>query len=236
MPAITAQQYCFVSGWGFKSSSMHALAENIGLPQMNIICPCLYTNGVGNLSLWLSTQITVPTILFGWSYGGLVALQVAQQNPQVKGLVLLASTPCFINKADWFFGIDETAIEDLCDRLVAQPQQALNYFSALINHDGKSQLDLRHLRQHLVTADQKNILISCLDNLQQTDFRLELVKINLPILFVLGKQDVLLDYKQATVLSQINPKIKLKVLEDMGHALPFYPLTHLVSVIKRFLS
>src|SRR5262249_22095280 len=43
-----------------------------------------------------------PMLLLGWSLGGAVALQWAQSEPErVRGLLLAATTPCFVARPDW---------------------------------------------------------------------------------------------------------------------------------------
>ncbi len=38
---------------------------------------------------------TPPAVWLGWSLGGLFALHAAATLPQVRGLIMLAATPCF---------------------------------------------------------------------------------------------------------------------------------------------
>ena len=48
-------------------------------------------------------------VVAGWSLGGQVAIELALQKPmQVEKLVLIATTPCFIKREDWQWGMDAT--------------------------------------------------------------------------------------------------------------------------------
>src|SRR4030067_2864139 len=50
----------------------------------------------------LSARFTGPLAVCGWSLGGQVALRWAMRQPQqVNRLVLVASTPCFVQRPDW---------------------------------------------------------------------------------------------------------------------------------------
>jgi pimeloyl-[acyl-carrier protein] methyl ester esterase len=48
----------------------------------------------------------------GWSLGGQVSIELALQLPlRVKKLILVSTTPCFINHRDWQWGMDEEMLQ-----------------------------------------------------------------------------------------------------------------------------
>ena len=65
----------------------------------------------------LSASFAEPLAVCGWSLGGQIALHWAAREPdKVRRLILVASTPCFTQRADWACGMESEVSEEICCR------------------------------------------------------------------------------------------------------------------------
>ena len=77
----------------------------------------------------LSAQFHEPLNICGWSLGGMAALRWAQLgSQQVRRLVLVASTPCFIERDDWLFGMAEETLRQFSAELERDHAATLRRF------------------------------------------------------------------------------------------------------------
>ena len=71
-------------------------------------------------------------IHIGFSMGGMLAAQLAQQFPQrVQAVVTLASNLCFVAQPDWPEAMDADNFARFCQAVASQPQRTLKKFIAL---------------------------------------------------------------------------------------------------------
>ncbi|MEE8233470.1 MAG: alpha/beta fold hydrolase, partial [Gammaproteobacteria bacterium] len=49
----------------------------------------------------INPDIPKNSTLLGWSLGGLIAMKLASVRKDIKSLVLIANSPCFLKKSDW---------------------------------------------------------------------------------------------------------------------------------------
>src|SRR5690606_32107371 len=94
---------------------------------------------------------TPPAVWCGWSLGGLVALHAAATLPQVRGLAMLAATPCFVRDADWPDAVDRSVFEQFGQDLEQDYRGTLERFLALdVMGSQHARSELRTLRDALV--------------------------------------------------------------------------------------
>ena len=104
-----------IHGWGVNSGIWVSLVDQLkkffkiyiidlpGMGKSSIISP--YT--LENLAKEIRVNIPVDKCnILGWSLGGQVAIQLAIKNPQfVEKLILMSTTPCFVERHDWPYGV-----------------------------------------------------------------------------------------------------------------------------------
>jgi pimeloyl-[acyl-carrier protein] methyl ester esterase len=172
-----------------------------------------------------------PLVLVGWSLGGLACLQLGiNQSITVDQIVMVSSTPCFVGRENWDYGIDSEVFKQFSLALKKDFSGTIRRFLALqVKGSESGRLILRDLRKKILQQPQPNekSLDAGLSVLQQVDLREQLQKIKQPMCWVLGGQDGLVKAELADVLSNV------MVFEKAGHA-PF--LSHTDAFVQQLVN
>lgn len=172
-------------------------------------------------------------IVCGWSLGGQIALSWAQRVPQqVERLVLIATTPCFVRRADWECGIEARVLEGFAQDVTRDCSTALGRFIALLARgDDHARAITRQLRERLSAAPmpRPEALEAALQLLRATDLRAQVGTIAQPALIVHGDRDTVTPLAAAAWLAGTLPAAKIVELTGAAHA-PFVshprPIAH----------
>lgn len=174
----------------------------------------------------LLPHIPPDAIIMGWSLGGLLAQALAIRYPErVKGLVLVASTPCFVQHADWQHGLPAAVLAGFAESLQQDYQATVKRFFALqfmgMRSDPKQLNALRDIimRKPATLAALK----AGLAILHSADFSQQ--RIEQPQQWILGRLDKLIPVSLATALdsSAANGSLQVQVMAKAAHV-PF--VTH----------
>ncbi|MBE8189524.1 MAG: alpha/beta fold hydrolase [Candidatus Thioglobus sp.] len=171
----------------------------------------------GGAENWCAEIINnLPTnpILLGWSLGGLLAISIARQLP-LKGLILVACSPNFIQNKHWNFGIPADNFRQFNTNLKADFSKGLRRFVSLQSNNKKQIKALNQSISRFPASTQA--LNQGLEILLNTNLLDEFQQLKIPIKVILGENDTL-------VPSQISAWYKacgvdVKILKT-GH-LPF---------------
>ena len=127
-------------GWGLHGGVFAPLCQQLGahFTLYNVDLPghgrSSHLPVPASLDAWATAVLEeVPAGLWlGWSLGGLVAQRAAQLAPaQVRGLVSIASSPCFVRHAGWPHGIEPTVLVGFTRHLQQHYAQTVDRFLAL---------------------------------------------------------------------------------------------------------
>jgi len=180
-------------------------------------------DGQDTLDSWASAvQEVVPANAWwlGWSLGGLVSMAaLANQQENIRGLVLLAGTPCFVASPDWEPAVDAKIFDQFAQQLETDIDRTLTRFLSLqVRIADRSGDTLRRLRGELKSRPQANIgaLRTGLRFLQKSDMRHALTKPVVPVYWLLGERDTLVPPEVRNSF----PDIVALAIEGAGHA-PF---------------
>jgi len=217
----TGPDLLLLHGWGFNSELFNNLVDQYK-DQYRITKIDLPGHGRSNdinggLDEWCDEIIKVMPrnpILLGWSLGGLLAINIATKIKLSK-LILVASTPNFVQTNDWPYGIDESNFRQFSDALELNLSKGLKRFVSLQTQD-KSQLKALNQSIDKFPASAK-ALNQGLEILLTTDLVDELNQLKIPIEVILGNHDTLVPYRISNWYDKA--KIKTQVL-NAGH-LPF---------------
>lgn len=219
-------------GWGMHSGLMRAFAMRLA-KHARVICVDLPGHGRSGLEQPFELQAIATELLFaleeapccwlGWSLGALVALEVARQCPErVSSLVILAGTPCFIQKPAWI-GMEGKLLDNFAERLTLNPKVTALTFMALQiqGMDNSSQL-LQALKSSLSECSPPNhhTLQAGLLILKQQDLRLVMAALKCPVLAILGKRDALVPVAVANHLPAVLETVQIAIIDAAGH-IPF---------------
>ena len=184
--------------------------------------------------------------MIGWSWGGQVAMRIAIDQPDaVRRLVLVGSSPCFVNKeefmtqSEWKSGIAPDVFKQFAGSMDADYHKTLTQFLTLqCMGDIGARLTIRLLRKKLEErpAPTTQTLQRALDILLETDLRSEVARLRKPTLLIHGDRDTLAPVQAAHWMMQNLPIAYLRVISGASHA-PF--LSHqdqFVEAVTQFLE
>jgi pimeloyl-[acyl-carrier protein] methyl ester esterase len=223
----------FIHGWGLNSAvwqpSVEVLKENfevitIDLPGFGSnIEHALSPYTLKEVAKLVQQAVAKPAVYIGWSLGGLVACEIALQCPtQVKALVTVASSPCFVEQEGWL-GIKPNVLDLFYRQLSQNTAKTINDFLK-IQAMGSPHLrhDIKRLRALVMQfpLPTKTILNESLQLLETVDHRENLIKIPMPFLRMYGKLDGLVPLNAIALINVLSPGSDVVILEKASHA-PF---------------
>jgi pimeloyl-[acyl-carrier protein] methyl ester esterase len=168
-------------------------------------------------------QAPERAIWLGWSLGGLVASQVALTSPsRVRGLVTVASSPCFSEQDGWA-GIKPEILAGFQQQLSEDFQRTVERFLALqtLGTDTARQ-DARQLKNAVLSLPMptQEVLNGGLEILKTIDLREALAELELPFLRMYGRLDGLVPRKIVAPLDAQWPQSQSIIFAKAAHA-PF---------------
>ncbi len=181
----------------------------------------------------LSAHFDEPVTVCGWSLGGQVALRWAQfASHQVSKLVLVATTPRFVQGDGWDCAMAEETLREFSAALLENYALTLKRFIALQVRGSEHERELlADMRSQLFSRGEpdREALRGGLESLRNTDLRAQLGKVTQAALVVAGERDTLTPPAASVYLAQALPHARLVQINGAAHA-PF--LSHTESFVK----
>ena len=181
----------------------------------------------------LMAHFSEPVSVCGWSLGGQAALRWAQLAPhQVDKLVLVATTPRFVQCAGWDCAMAAETFREFADAVLENYTLTLKRFIALqVRGSEHERALLAELRGLLFSRGkpEKATLCGGLEILRDTDLRDQLGEITQAALVIAGERDTLTPPAASAYLAQAIPNARLVEIKGAAHV-PF--LSHTDSFVK----
>lgn len=237
----SGQDLFLLHGWAMHSGIWHdvrsRLAERFRVHMVDLpghgYSPACGVATLGQMTGMIASRLTPECIVCGWSLGGQIAMELALHEPgRVSKLALVASSPSFVKRADWQWGMDRLTLELFMESLVRDYRQTLKRFFALqVTGSDQSREVLARLRQSLSGRNEPDGqgLQAGLDILLTADLRDTIRRITQPVMLIHGENDVIADPGAARWMQQHLPDARLMLLPGCGHA-PF--LSHADCFVK----
>jgi pimeloyl-[acyl-carrier protein] methyl ester esterase len=232
-------------GWGMHSGMWDRVAKELAqshrvhlvdLPGHGRSAACAPYE-LDTLVQQLSTQFTEPLTLCGWSLGGQLAMRWADLHPaQINKLILVATTPCFVQKENWSCAMAADTLQEFAASLLQNYALTLKKFLALQLRGSENERELLlELRARLFANGEPDVaaLTGGLNILRDTDLRLHLSGIKTPTLLMAGERDTLTPSAASEQMAKNMPDAKLVVIKGAAHA-PFlsHPDQFLTAVLS----
>jgi pimeloyl-[acyl-carrier protein] methyl ester esterase len=242
------QPLVLIHGWGMHGGIWQSLIKRLSKEYMLYVVdlpgmgksPSIEPYHLYRLAEEVAEVIPGVSDILGWSLGGLVAQSIAVSQPdRVKRLILVGSTPCFIEKEDWQAGIRRDYFMEFSQNLEADYQRTMIKFLTLQCMKAKDAREtIRLLRQSFESKPMpsQKILREGLHILLESDLREESINIRKPTLCIHGDRDTLAPVQAAHWMAQQLPKGILRVISGAAHA-PF--LSHseeFIEALDQFLT
>ena len=237
------QQILLIHGWGMNSGVWSAIAQRLEQAHPEKLIRSVDLPGYGHSAAYDSAALggdyttgalaksLLPllsgkqTIVIAWSMGGLVAIDLLSEQPQldISQLILVSSSPCFVQTDDWKNAVEARVFEDFCLSLAEDHQATLKRFLAIQTLGSRTALeDIKALEEQLFKRGEPDLqaLEKGLQLLLTEDKRQQLRQLSeLPVSLIVGKLDTLVKYQgQKQLAEQAN--ISLFAVPAAGHA-PF---------------
>lgn len=169
-------------------------------------------------------------ICLGWSFGGLIALHAALARPDLlRGIVLVASSPCFVAAPGWPHGVALDVFTQFEAGLRQDYAATIARFLALeAMGSDHARADLRDLQARIFARGEPALaaLQQGLRLLQTADLRARMAQLALPNLWIAGRRDRLVPAAAMRWAAQQNPHGRCVNIAS-GHA-PF--ISHAAEV------
>jgi pimeloyl-[acyl-carrier protein] methyl ester esterase len=165
-----------------------------------------------------------PAMVLGWSLGGQVALEWARVEPQrVTALVLMSTTPSFVQRPGWPSAMAEATLRRFGDELRVAYRPTLKRFLTLQVQGSEHARDvLLSLRAELFARGDPpaQALSDWFELLASSDLRDEIGAITQPALVIGGDRDTMTPIGAARWLASALPHATLAVIAGAAHT-PF---------------
>ena len=214
------KRYVVLPGWGFDASIFFDLeSDKLSFQYINL--PVIFTS-IHEVIITIANLIPDNSDILAWSLGGNISLKIIELYPKkVNSLVILSSTPCFLNMANWY-GTRPAAKKLLLNTYYERDiNQFKSYFLGLICYgmnDGKLLGYLKKFCNFRNEYYEENLLY--LKFLFEVDLRYISIKYSHKIAYILGNMDYVIPKKTDWQLSRIN---RVFIVNNAGH-IPF--ITH----------
>jgi pimeloyl-ACP methyl ester carboxylesterase len=184
------------------------------------------------------TSGTLPTLLVGWSLGGMLALELITKSVQIQKnciLVIISSSSNFTNN-------DLRRIRSL-NKLASHISQVIenpsvtalkNFYQDLVleyelfDVSGPELIHLLHNTKHLSFSG----LLEALRYLEHSDLSVIAKLIQTPSVIIHGHNDMVIPCTHSEKLHALIPESRLVILPDSGHMIPFTHSDIIANIIR----
>ena len=177
-----------------------------------------------NMTEMIADSLPERSIICGWSLGGQIAMKLSLDTPErINKLILISTTPSFIQRKDWIWAMEEAILESFIANLNRDCISTLNrFFTLQMQGEINTLLLLRRLRKYISkegVPDWDGLQIG-MKTLLTTDLRRNIKNINHPVTLLHGKNDAIVPPDAAKWLHNNLQNSKLIMFSDCGH-IPF---------------
>ncbi|MFC3093888.1 pimeloyl-[acyl-carrier protein] methyl ester esterase [Alteromonas sediminis] len=220
-------------GWGTNSKAFDAFIPHLrqhyrittidlpGFGENYNNLPADYT--LDSICEQLASVIENKGIMIGWSLGGLIAQQFALNYPdKTLGLIGIATTPYFMQKAGWP-GIKPEVMSLFTTQLTKSYSRTVERFLAIQAMGSQTaKQDIKALRTAMAELPEPSTvaLEKGLGLLQSADIRGQISRILCPTLRIYGRRDTLIPASAIDPIHALHPQSDSVILADAAHA-PF---------------
>lgn len=228
-------------GWGLGVSPLEPLAAALqGLDErLRVEIEPLPELESSDLEEWLDElEATVPqdTWLGGWSFGGMLASELAaRRGDRCCGLLTLASNPSFIAHELWPSAMPSETFDAFLAGCQSDARLTLKRFALLCTQGAEDPRGLSRLLLGGAPHTAQTVLMSGLEVLAQLDTRQALQAYRGPQLHLFAGLDGLVPAQAASELLALLPDVEIGLIEQASHAFLLEDPHGVAGAIQAFL-
>lgn len=243
----TGPDLALIHGWGMHGGIWAGVREDLARHfRVHVVdlpgyggSPACRPYDLDALARHLADVLPAQSGLIAWSLGGLVAQRLALAWPErVRKLMLVGSSPCFTQQADWACAIAPEVLRDFASDLERDYAGTLLRFLSLQARNGENvRTVMKYLRVALFArgVPGAEVLRAGLDVLLESDLRGGMAALKPPLCVLHGERDTLAHVDAARWLARQTRGAVLVTIPGCAHA-PFlsHPGIFLQSVTEFF--
>jgi pimeloyl-[acyl-carrier protein] methyl ester esterase len=233
-------QLILLPGWAFGPAALQPLCDALTelAPDLEVVIEPLPELAAADAWLdELDRRLPHDSWLAGWSLGGMLATQLAARRIDTcRGLITIASNPCFRARPQWPEAMAPGIFDAFHEAFRLDPEETLKRFRSLCSRGG---FDPRTLARQLQVSQSQlpsEVLNAGLQLLAQLDGRSALHGYFGPQLHIFAGRDALVPVAAADALRTWMPGVTTEVMDDASHALPLERADDVAAAMVAFIN
>lgn len=234
------EQLILLPGWAFGPAALQPLCEALTelAPELDVVIEPLPELAEANAWLdELDRRLPRDSWLAGWSLGGMLVAQLAARRvDSCRGLITIASNPCFRARPQWPEGMAPDIFDAFHEAFRLDPQETLKRFRSLCS---RGAYDPRTLARQLQVSHAElpaAVLDAGLQLLAELDGRAALHGYFGPQLHLFAGNDALVPASACAALQRWMPGILAELVPGSSHGLPLERADDVAATIAAFIK
>ncbi|UNG18223.1 alpha/beta fold hydrolase [Stutzerimonas zhaodongensis] len=233
-------QLILLPGWAYGPAALQPLCEALKEldPDLDVVIEPLPE--LADPEAWLDEldrRLPDDSWLAGWSLGGMLAAQLAARRlDSCRGLVTIASNPCFRARPQWPEAMAAEIFDAFQEAFRLDPEETLKRFRLLCSRGG---YDPRTLARQLEVSQSDStsaVLEAGLRLLAELDGRGALHGYFGPQLHLFAGGDALVPSTACDALRRWMPGVETELIASTSHALPLERPDDVAATIAAFIK
>jgi len=198
------RHYYFIPGWGFSANVW---------PEHLVKHPVRYLDdeSVDKMSL----DLVFPISIIAWSFGGLLAILLAEKYPYlVEKLILISSQPKMLEDDGWA-GITKTNADRFSKKLHESEDVVKTMFLSLIAFPDRN-LEMRNRLSTCMKKLTSSGMLNSFNELLKSDYRNQYANLECKILHIINERDAIFT-QDPTRIKKLNSNAHFEIINS-GHA------------------
>lgn len=228
-------QLILLPGWAFGPAALQPLCDALGEQASDLDVSVEPLPDLADPNAWLDeldARLPTDSWLGGWSLGGMLATQLAARRIDTcRGLVTVASNPCFRARSQWPEAMDAEIFDTFHEAFRLDPDETLKRFRMLCSRGG---FDPRTLARQLQVSQAQSpveVLDAGLQLLAQLDGRDALHGYFGPQLHLFASHDALVPASACDAVRRWMPGARAELIADASHAAPLERADEVASLM-----
>jgi pimeloyl-[acyl-carrier protein] methyl ester esterase len=233
-------QLILLPGWAFGPAALQPLCEALSdlAPDIEVLIEPLPE--LADAGAWLDEldrRLPHDSWLAGWSLGGMLASQLAARRLDTcRGLISIASNPCFRARPQWPEGMAPDIFDAFHEAFRLDPEETLKRFRSLCS---RGAYDPRTLARQLQVSHVElpaSVLEAGLQMLAELDGRAALHGYFGPQLHLFAGNDALVPASACAALQRWMPGILAELVPGASHGLPLERADDVAATMVAFIK